>query len=201
MKDKKLVSLSEFAALVPDKNPEVKGMSYKEKKNHFNLKRSVKKKKNKKNKRPKLVRTFDQFITNNGKPIVIPPKRDPQKSMSGGEKKIFNYLRTRNIPFKYDSEYKGLINPHTGQKLRFDFFLHKHNIVIEFDGKQHFEFNPSFHSVYGSNSLEEQMFRDNHKNTFCRNKKIKMVRIKYSEFMRIERILDQYVNLVENFIW
>ena len=46
------------------------------------------------------------------------------------------FFEENNVEFMV--EYP-VVNPKTGHNLRFDFFLPKQNIFIEYDGQQHFE--------------------------------------------------------------
>ena len=66
------------------------------------------------------------------------PKCRTQESM--GEKKIRLFLENNNI--KYIQQ-KFLQN----SKQRFDFYLPKYNLAIQYNGKQHYEYIPFFHKT------------------------------------------------------
>lgn len=59
----------------------------------------------------------------------------PHITASFSESIIAKQLKDNGIPFKQEVEFEGCINPKTKHALRFDFWLHKHNTLIEYDGK------------------------------------------------------------------
>ena len=65
-------------------------------------------------------------------------------------------------------------------KLPFDFYLPKHNICIEYDGRQHFI--PVSH-FGGEESFEIRKKCDIIKNEFCEKNNIKLFRISYKEMI------------------
>jgi very-short-patch-repair endonuclease len=64
------------------------------------------------------------------------------------------------------------------KELPFDFYLPKHNICIEFNGKQHYE---SIEHFGGDIRLKEQIEKDNIRRSYCIINNIKLVEIKYDE--------------------
>ena len=82
-------------------------------------------------------------------------------------------------------------------QLRFDFYIPKHNICIEYDGIQHFE--PIDFAGKGEEwakeQFKEQQIKDNIKTQYCLDNDIKLIRIPYWEFDNIENILKQELNL------
>jgi hypothetical protein len=111
---------------------------------------------------------------------------------SKAEDIIDKYLSNHN--FKYEREVKF---PETG-RLRFDFkVIFNDNIfwLIEFDGRFHRKPSPKA-SQKAFEKWEHQIKNDEHKNTFCKNKNIKLIRI--SSFKNIEKILDKEFNDYSN---
>lgn len=96
------------------------------------------------------------------------------KNLSKGEIKIKEILLQNNINFIQEYSPVGCINPKTGRTLRFDFFLPDYNLLIEFDGIQHFE-----KQNYFTSSLEEYQYRDNIKNIWAKENNIRLKRIPY----------------------
>ena len=85
------------------------------------------------------------------------------------EESVINRLKEENIRFEAqytDSEIFG--------KMRGDFFIKSYNVMIECQGKQHFEECNSFHSSYGG-SLSGQIERDCNFNKCCRDANIKLL--------------------------
>ena len=58
--------------------------------------------------------------------------------MSLGEYAIFNYLTKNNVVFQKEQSFNDLRSP-KNKLLRYDFYIETHNLLIEFDGKQHFQ--------------------------------------------------------------
>jgi len=104
-----------------------------------------------------------------------------------GEQNIIDYLKSSNINFIREKTFKKLINPFTKQQLRMDFYLPKHKVCIEFDGKQHSEVVQRFNMT--NDSLHYQKVKDSIKNEFCVNNQIKMIRIAHTEINKVAEIL------------
>lgn len=100
------------------------------------------------------------------------------KSKSKGESLIGNILNSFSINFYPEKSLNGCINDKTGNRLIFDFYLPDLNLVIEFDGIQHFE---PIEFFGGEESLLETQRRDEIKNNYCRDNGIKILRIPYWE--------------------
>ncbi len=98
------------------------------------------------------------------------------------------FLDSKLISYLYNKPLKDCIS---NSKLRFDFYLPDYNICIEFDGKQHFFHAEKFDSE-GNDSLEKRQARDIVKNEYCACKKIKMIRIRYSQSSLIAAILTEH---------
>ena len=121
------------------------------------------------------------------------PKRHLQGSgcprciCSKGENKILNILNENNIKFTTQHTFADCFYK---RPLKFDFYLPTRNIVIEYDGEQHFQ--PL--SIFGGEkSFELQKIKDEIKNKFCEKKNIKMYRIKYNDDInkKLTEIIDE----------
>lgn len=111
------------------------------------------------------------------------PKCDSKESR--GEKTINKFLTERNVYFesqKYFSEWN--IGLHY-----FDFYIPEYNLIIEYHGKHHYEFNDFFHKD------EEDFIYRKEKDKIKKEKAIKngfnYVSIKYSMFPKILSILNK----------
>ena len=102
-----------------------------------------------------------------------------------GEFKIRHYLENHNIKFKY--EYWNS-KCRDARPLRFDFYLINNNIMIEFDGEQHYKDNHYFNYSY-----DKQVLHDNIKTQYCNNNNIKLLRIPYWDINKIDQILDENI--------
>lgn len=107
---------------------------------------------------------------------------------SKGEQKIVEILKENNI--KFIREYEIFTNEWENS-LRFDFYIKNKRIAIEYDGIQHFkptDFN-GFGKEYAKIAFEEQIKRDQIKNRYCDKNNINLIRIPYTDFENIEKIL------------
>lgn len=107
---------------------------------------------------------------------------------SHGERKIREWLIKNNIKFirqKTFSDCRGTL-----WNLSFDFYLIDYNCCIEYDGSQHFK---SFKCFGGNVSFRRTQRNDKIKNKYCLKHSIKLIRIKYTKFEKIEQILENKI--------
>lgn len=102
---------------------------------------------------------------------------------SVGEKKVKTQLELLQIKFKREKTFEGCKNPETDRKLRYDFYLPDYNTCIEYDGFTHFIANGGWNT---KENLAGIQYRDNIKNKFCKDNNIKLVRIPYTDFNKID---------------
>ena len=124
--------------------------------------------------------------------IVNQYKGCPKCLSSHGEKRIINYLESKGIEYKRQYSFEDCAYI---KSLRFDFFIPLANIAIEYDGQQHF-MPIKFGGKNDNNAefrFEETKRRDNIKNQYCKSNDIKLIRIPYTDFNKIEEILDNYL--------
>ena len=116
---------------------------------------------------------------------------------SRGEEKITKILNEKNISFQKEYSFENLINPKTGCKLRFDFALFNNQnkliCLIEFDGYQHFLTDSN--GYYTKEKILDLKYRDNLKNDYCKNNKIKLIRISYKDYNKLDwNFLEEKIN-------
>lgn len=99
----------------------------------------------------------------------------PKCNTSKAEILIENYLIENKIKYITQHSFK---NCKYKRPLKFDFYLPKHNMCIEFDGEQHFK---KYRFEKNDERLNIRKKRDNIKTNYCKNNKIKLLRIKYDE--------------------
>ena len=73
--------------------------------------------------------------------------------------------------------------------LRYDFYLPKYNVLIEFDGQQHYEFVPRFHGTLEGFKLYR--LRDEIKTEYALNNNIGLLRIRWDEQNNVSSILEE----------
>lgn len=112
--------------------------------------------------------------------------------ISKGENKIKKYLIENNIPFSTQKTFKQCKNKNL---LPFDFFVkyNNHYILIEYDGIQHFE---PIEYFGGEETFKIRKVNDSIKNDFANKykEKISLLRIPYTEYNNINKILSDYFN-------
>lgn len=105
----------------------------------------------------------------------------PNCKESYGEQLIINYLESKNISY----EYNKIISSECKNKysLKFDFIIKNHNLIIEYDGEQHFKQILSW-------DFELAKYLDCIKNNYCRSNNLTLLRISYLNFKNITTILN-----------
>jgi very-short-patch-repair endonuclease len=141
-----------------------------------------------------------EYITSKLNVVIICPKHGdfkqtpnahlckrgcPLCASSKGELQIQHYLNDREILFIRQKIFKTI---HPYNKLRFDFYLPKHNLLIEFNGLQHYK--PT--KFFGKNkNFEKQVDSDRRKIEFSKINNIRLLVIPYYKIDNINKILDK----------
>ena len=101
-------------------------------------------------------------------------------SESSGERMVRLFMEENKVKFKQYHKMKGCFSEKNGKcyLLTFDFYIPSKNLVIEYDGGQHFAPVSKFG---GQETFERTVMLDNIKNKFCEDNKIKMLRIPYTK--------------------
>lgn len=107
---------------------------------------------------------------------------------SKGVKRIKKFLEENTIEYLTEYKIDNLVSPFSGEPLRFDFYLPKQNLYIEYDGEQHFV---PFRYSNGLEKFERTQKLDKHKNEFCKVNGLELIRIKYTDIDLIDNILSE----------
>jgi len=116
----------------------------------------------------------------------------PHCKSSKGENIIKKYLIENKIEFEEQKRFNECKNKYP---LPFDFYLSTYNLLIEFDGEQHFKpysFSSDKSEQTKQNNLEGIKLRDKIKTNYCLANNIKLLRISYLDKNKIEEILFNY---------
>ena len=105
-------------------------------------------------------------------------------SPTRGERLVAQCLDRLN--YRYTTEY----SPPWAYRRRYDFYLPKKNLIIEFDGIQHFEYNPSWDFSRTAVELQRTQDIDMVKTLRAINKGKKVLRIHYS-FLDLDNLGQQ----------
>ena len=124
--------------------------------------------------------------------------RCPKCKESHGERKIREHLTKHNIEFIPQKTFPKLVG--IGNKpLSYDFYIPSKNLLVEFQGKQHYEpvdFNNEG-MEQAEKKFEKQQENDRRKRNYAQQNNIDLLEITYLEEDKIEEILDKIFN--ENF--
>lgn len=120
---------------------------------------------------------------------------------SRGETIIQTWLDKHNIPYETQKTFKDLILPgykKLTNRPKYDFYLPSARILIEFDGKQHFE-PVRFRGIEEQEAIrlhQRTVVADEIKNQYATNNGFLLVRINYRDIKKIPDILSAliYVN-------
>lgn len=113
----------------------------------------------------------------------------PLCSTSKGEEKIIDVLTNMNISFEPQKMFEGLLGVYGG-KLSYDFYLPDYNMLIEFQGKQHYE---SIDWFGGNEKFEYQQEHDKRKREYAYKNNYNFLEIPYWDFDNIEDILKNII--------
>ena len=105
---------------------------------------------------------------------------------SSGEQAVKQWLINHNISFETEYIFDDLKGEHNC--LRFDFKIKNKPIIIEFQGKQHYE---SIEVFGGEKAFKLQQKYDNLKRIYCKKHNIKLIEIPYNY-----NTLDEYLNQI-----
>jgi len=112
-----------------------------------------------------------------------------EKIGSVGEKLIECWLNKNSINYEKQKTFDGCKNY---RKLRYDFYLPEQNILIEYDGRQHFS---SVKCFGGESEFIKQLINDKIKTEYALNNGYYLLRIPYTERKNLLEILK---NNIEN---
>ena len=120
--------------------------------------------------------------------------RCPSCSSSIGEVKILKFLNDNNIGYIKEKKFDDCRNPKTNWLLKFDFYLPSKNLLIEYDGEPHFKKT----CVVGRHFMTDDDLRgikerDRIKTNYAKRRGIRLLRIAYTDFSRIDDILTSHL--------
>ena len=124
----------------------------------------------------KFLQTPNNHLTGRGCPVC---------KASKGELLIAKTLNTLKINYIKQKTFDDFKNPITKYKLRYDFYLPKENLLIEFNGRQHYKYIKLFHKK--DKNIKYQQYRDSLKKQYAISNGYNFLIIKHDD--DIEKIL------------
>lgn len=136
-----------------------------------------------------MANKVDTPSSNNYNSLII--SNIENTNPSKGELEIFKFLTNKNIYFLEEVSFAGCTDKNM---LRFDFAILTHGdkpLLIEYDGRQHYEPVEAFGGVEGYNQTRR---RDNIKNKYCKEHDIPLLRLRYDEdiFCKLTQFIEEY---------
>ena len=107
-------------------------------------------------------------------------------NFSRGHKKIRNFL-SKYVIFQEEKVFEDCIG-RKNRKLPFDFYIPIFNLIIEFDGEQHYKVK------WSEKEFHRTLRNDKIKNEYCKEKGINLLRISYQDINKIDMILKETFN-------
>ncbi len=111
----------------------------------------------------------------------------PKCKESFGERRIRVFLEKHQIKYTFQKKFNDCKNT---SYLFFDFYVPNQNLLIEYDGEQHFGTTRG-DTFGGKVGFEKRKINDGIKNSYAKTKNIKLLRINFKQLNNIEKILTQ----------
>ena len=117
----------------------------------------------------------------------------PKCTDSIGESKVMDWLNAHNVEYRTQYHIELPFALFSRNHLRIDFYIPAHNVFIEYHGKQHYKFCPYFHKT--EDKFAEQQDRDRRLREYCKQHKIRLIEIPYTEIDNIDKILSKKIKV------
>lgn len=108
---------------------------------------------------------------------------------SRGEMAIIQFLQKKKISFERQKTFSNCKSP-KGWPMKFDFYIPHINMLVEFDGMQHFSKSTVGHYKTSNKDLRYTQRKDKIKTKFARDNGIKLIRIPYWDINNIPQRLQ-----------
>ena len=109
--------------------------------------------------------------------------------LSRGELAILDLLNKLDINFEEQKWYKDLYYMDKKHHLRYDFYLPDYNLLIEYNGRQHYEYVEEWHSEPNA-TFADQQARDKLKYDYAKDHNIRLLIVKYDDDIE-EKIMKE----------
>ena len=107
------------------------------------------------------------------------------------EDECFDIIKKINPEVIRGSKLNVVDNSVVNRKYLFLDFIINDDIIIEYDGKQHYEFIESMQKTYSR--FIDQVNRDNYLVQYCKDNNIRLLRISYKDNNRLEEVIKAFL--------
>lgn len=136
----------------------------------------------------------NKIITYNYKNILSGKGHNCPASKSSGEAVVESFLKEHKIVFKTQFDTLVCRNPRTDHVMPYDIEIPAKKVLIEIQGKQHYEFIPYFHE--SPEAFEYQQFKDAYKKQFAEDKGYMVIYISYDDIDN-----GKYIDILNSVIY
>lgn len=116
---------------------------------------------------------------------------------SRGETFVRSFLDSKGLTYSTQHRFPDCKNPLTGRVLSYDFYVPSQNLLIEFDGEQHYRSRVGKTTGNGHvltiQDFQRIQHRDDIKNKYAQDKNIKLCRISYKQLKNVDTILQKEI--------
>ncbi len=112
---------------------------------------------------------------------------------SHGERRIRRFLEDNSIIHFSQHKFIDCVNPISGRMLAFDYYIPNKNMVIEYDGEQHFRLGKLGGHTMTMQDLLDIQHRDSIKTKYASDKNLTLLRISYKQINKVDNILQKEI--------
>jgi hypothetical protein len=117
----------------------------------------------------------------------------PKCRTSKGENTIRKWMDYNHVNYTFQKTFDDCRNPKTNRKLKYDFYVPSKNLLIEFDGVQHFKCITTGKYTTTQRIVDDYKYRDGVKTDYANIKNIKLLRIPYTDIKNLPTILHNHI--------
>ncbi len=107
-------------------------------------------------------------------------------NISNGEQKLIDLFQKMDIQYEYQKSFDSCRFPNTNSLARFDFYLPDFDILIEYNGIQHYEYRENSKSWNTKENYDKTLYRDNYKQQWCQENNKVLVVIPYTDYNQLD---------------
>lgn len=122
-----------------------------------------------------------QNIDNKPKHVSVPQKKSKQRFASANERKFAEFLDEFGVEYKTQHDTVKCVNPLTNCVLPFDFEIDNLPLLVEINGKQHYEKVDHYHG--GQAGFNYQLFKDSVKEQFAKDNGYILLKLTDKDFV------------------